>query len=201
MKVIVGLGNPGPKYETTRHNIGFIVADLIGDKLGIDMDKKGFFGLYGETFYQGEKLFLLKPQTYMNLSGRAVGEIANYFKIDNEDILVIADDLDLPQGRMKIRAKGSSGGHNGLKSIIASLGGEDFPRLKLGINHPRKDGVIDYVLGHFEEEEWEAFLPVFERSAEAALHWVSHGVEETMNLYNQTPKKDAVPREDEGMET
>ncbi len=200
MKLIVGLGNPGPKYETTRHNIGFIIADLIGEKLDLPIDKKGFLGLYGETFYHGEKLFLFKPQTYMNLSGRAVREIAAYYKIENQDIFVMADDLDLPQGRLKIRAKGASGGHNGLKSLIESLGGDDFPRLKLGISHPRKEGVIDYVLGHFEEEEWKELVPLFTQGAEAAIFWAKYGVEEAMNRYNQKPKIDTAPKTDSGME-
>lgn len=193
MKCIVGLGNPGPKYETTRHNLGFIIVDLIADSLGVALERKGFSGLYGETFYQGEKLFLFKPQTYMNLSGKAVREIAAYYKMDDENILVISDDLDLPQGRMKIRAKGSSGGHNGLKSIIEELGSDNFPRLKLGINHPRKEGVIDYVLGHFADDEWEEILPVLKLAAEAALFWADHDVAETMNRYNQKPKPAAEP--------
>ncbi len=190
MKLIVGLGNPGPKYETTRHNLGFIVADLVADALGVEIAKRGFCGLVAETFYSGEKLFLFKPQTYMNRSGEAVREIAAYYKIENGDILVIADDLDLPQGRLRLRSKGASGGHNGLKSLIAALGGENFPRLKLGINHPRQAGVIDYVLGHFENGEWEELAPVLEIAAQAALFWASDGIEAAMNRFNRREAKE-----------
>lgn len=182
MKIIVGLGNPGKKYETTRHNVGFITADLIADALSAEITQKNFMGLCCEVFYHGEKLILVKPQTYMNLSGQCVGEIARYYKIDHEDIFVIADDLSLPAGTMKLRPKGSSGGHNGLKSIIAHLGGEDFPRLKIGIG--RGDQVVDHVLGHFGEEEWELVANMMEKGRDCAFCWLDYGVDEAMNRYN-----------------
>ena len=152
MKIIAGLGNPGEKYETTRHNVGFITADLLADAFDTEISLKGMLCLYNTFRVNGEKILVVKPQTYMNLSGDCIGQLARYYKVENKDILVIADDLSLPVGTMRFRSKGSSGGHNGLKSIIAYLGGDDFPRLKIGIG--RGDDVIDYVLGHFGKEEW-----------------------------------------------
>lgn len=193
MKIIVGLGNPGVKYETTRHNVGFITADLIADDFDLKLDQKGMLCLYNTFFYHGEKIVVVKPQTYMNLSGECVGFIARYYKVENEDILVIADDLSLPVGTMRFRTKGSSGGHNGLKSIIAHLYGDDFPRIKIGIG--RGDDVIDHVLGHFDEEEWDKVSAMLEKAKEAALLWLDEGEEAVMNRFNvysklPKPKKD-----------
>ncbi|MDO4541923.1 MAG: aminoacyl-tRNA hydrolase [Bacillota bacterium] len=193
MKIIAGLGNPGKKYETTRHNVGFIVADLIGEELGVDITEKNFNGLTAEVFYQGQKVILVKPQTYMNLSGQCVGELARYYKVDNEDILAISDDLSLPVGTMKLRPKGSSGGHNGLKSLIAHLDGDDFPRLKLGIGYDAD--VIDHVLGHFSEGEWQTLTTIMKKAVDCSLDWLNNGVDEAMCHYNMYSKLPKPPKE------
>lgn len=183
MKLIVGLGNPGAKYETTRHNVGFLTADLLGDAFGVDIDLKGLLCLHNSFRLGGEKVVVVKPQTYMNLSGDCVGQLVRYYKVDHKDILVIADDLSLPVGTMRFRSKGSSGGHNGLKSIIAHLGGDDFPRLKIGIG--RSDDVIDYVLGHFGKDEWEKISAMMLLAVDAVKLWVTEGDQAVMNRYNQ----------------
>lgn len=191
MKMIVGLGNPGKQYETTRHNVGFIVLDLVADKIGAEVKERKNNGFIGEVFFQGEKVLLVKPQTYMNLSGQCVGELARYYKIDNRDILVISDDLSLPLGTMKLRPKGSSGGHNGLKSLIAHLGGDDFPRLKIGIGHGGSEGVIEHVLGNFPADEWQKLTEIMAKAADCALLWLESGVDAAMcgyNMYAKLPK-------------
>ncbi|MEG1822326.1 MAG: aminoacyl-tRNA hydrolase [Clostridiales bacterium] len=199
MKMMVGLGNPGKKYEATRHNVGFITLDLIADRLNAEIKEKNFQGLTAELFYKGEKVILVKPQTYMNLSGQCVGEIARYYKIENEDILVIADDLSLPSGTMKLRPQGSSGGHNGLKSIIACLGGDDFSRLKIGIGRGKDEGVIDHVLGHFGNDEWKLLSAMMEKAGDCAMEWLKSGVDDAMchfNCYSKI-KKPKVKKENQ----
>ena len=129
--LIVGLGNPGPEYAKSRHNIGFRCIDILADKLGVKIDRAKFEGLYGQTEYQGHKLYLLKPLTYMNLSGRSVLQLSSFFKIPPERIIVIFDDISLDPGRLRVRGNGSAGGHNGIKSIIAELGSQEFPRVKI----------------------------------------------------------------------
>lgn len=186
MKIIAGLGNPGEKYETTRHNVGFITADLLADAFDTELSLKGMLCLYNTIRVNGEKILVVKPQTYMNLSGDCVGQLARYYKVANEDILIIADDLSLPVGTMRFRSKGSSGGHNGLKSIIAHLGGDNFPRLKIGIG--RGDDVIDYVLGHFGKEEWEKISEMMTLAVDAVKLWITDGDEAVMNRYNKYSK-------------
>ena len=186
MKIIAGLGNPGEKYETTRHNVGFITADLLADAFDTEISLKGMLCLYNTFRVNGEKILVVKPQTYMNLSGDCIGQLARYYKVANEDILIIADDLSLPVGTMRFRSKGSSGGHNGLKSIIAHLGGDDFPRLKIGIG--RGDDVIDYVLGHFGKEEWEKISEMMTLAVDAVKLWITDGDEAVMNRYNKYSK-------------
>ena len=155
MKLIVGLGNPGREYENTRHNIGFYYLDLITKSLGITNYQEKFNGNYQKVKILDEDIIFLKPLSYMNLSGEVVSKFANYYKIKPEDILVIHDDLDLPLSRFKLREKGSSGGHNGIKNIILHLGSENFKRLKIGINKDKNIDTKDYVLGHFKKEELE----------------------------------------------
>lgn len=153
MKLIVGLGNPGNKYEKTRHNIGFEVVDRFAQEIGISSLKDKFQGLLGETTYKGEKIYILKPQTYMNLSGNSLSAVAKFYKIENKDIVVVYDDMDLPLGKLRYKENGSSGGHNGIKSIISHIG-ENFKRIKCGIGKPpAKDVNIDFVLGKFTKEE------------------------------------------------
>ena len=155
MKLIVGLGNPGGEYKNTRHNVGFIFLNSFLSKESLSLDKKKFKGHYIEYSVNGNKAILLEPQTYMNLSGDSIIEFARYYKIDNEDILIIHDDLDLEVGKIRIRSKGSSGGHNGLKSIIARLGNENFKRVRIGIGKDSNIPVVDYVLGKFSNEDME----------------------------------------------
>ena len=156
MKLIVGLGNPGGEYKNTKHNVGFIFLNSFLSKENLSLDKKKFKGHYIEyVSSKGNKAILLEPQTYMNLSGDSIVEFARYYKIDNEDILIIHDDLDLELGKLRIRSKGSSGGHNGLKSIISRLGNENFKRVRIGIGKDKNIPVIDYVLSKFNNEDME----------------------------------------------
>ena len=154
MKLIVGLGNPGSEYNNTRHNIGFYYLDLFANKSNLSFKEK-FNGLYSKLNINGEEVILLKPLTYMNLSGDCVIKFVNYYKINIEDILVIHDDLDIEFGKFKLKRNGSSGGHNGIKSIISNLNGEDFKRLKIGISKSNLMDTKDYVLGKFTKEEQE----------------------------------------------
>ena len=184
--LIVGLGNPGKDYERTRHNAGFRALDMLSAKLGCKVDKGKFQGLYGQTDYCGKKLYLLKPLTYMNLSGRSVLQLSAYFKIPPQRIIVMFDDISLEPGRLRIRADGSAGGHNGIKSIIAELGSQDFPRVKIGVGakpHEQQD-LADWVLSGFSATEEVALVSALARSAEAALCIIDRGVPEAANRYN-----------------
>ena len=153
MKLIVGLGNPGKEYETTRHNIGFQTIDKLADKLGVSITKSKFNGFYGETLVEGEKVILLKPQSYINLSGEVIHRFVDFYKISINDILIIHDDLDLPVGTYKLKQKGSSGGHNGLKNIELHLGTQEYKRIKIGISNNKNIDTKDYVLGKISKEE------------------------------------------------
>ena len=184
--LIVGLGNPGKEYERTRHNAGFRAIDILANKLGCKIDKAKFQGLYGQVNYEGKKLYLLKPLTYMNLSGRSVVQLSAYFNIPPKQIIVLFDDISLPPGRLRIRADGSAGGHNGIKSIIAEVGGQDFPRVKIGVGakaHPDQD-LADHVLSTFSAQEEKPLVSALERAADAALCIIDRGVPETANRYN-----------------
>ena len=155
MKLIVGLGNPGKEYENTRHNMGFMFIDGYAKEKGVEINKKKFNGLYIDFINNGEKTILLKPQTYMNLSGEAVRAFVDFFKIDIKDILIISDDLDMPIGKIKLRPTGSSGGHNGLKNIEQHLNSQDYKRLKIGISHNKDIETKDYVLGNVSKDNKE----------------------------------------------
>jgi len=182
----VGLGNPGREYEKTRHNAGFRAIDLLAEKLGCKIDRLKFQGLYCQTNYGGGKLFLLKPQTYMNLSGRSVLQLSAYFNIPPQNIIVLFDDISLPPGRLRIRSDGSAGGHNGIKSIIAEIGTQDFPRVKIGVGgkaHPDQD-LADHVLSGFSASEEKALVSALERAADAALTVIDKGVPEAANRFN-----------------
>ena len=184
--LIVGLGNPGKEYEKTRHNCGFRAIDVLSQKLGCKVDKLKFQGLYGQVGYGGSKLFLLKPQTYMNLSGRSVLQLSAYFHIPPQQIIVIFDDISLEPGRLRIRADGSAGGHNGIKSIISELGSQEFPRVKVGVGakaHPEQD-LADWVLSTFSASEEKALTSALDRAADAALCIIDKGVAESANRYN-----------------
>ena len=184
--LIVGLGNPGKEYEKTRHNCGFRAIDCLADKLGCKIDKGKFQGLYGQTTYGGRKLLLLKPLTYMNLSGRSVLQLSAYFQVPPQRIIVMFDDISLAPGRLRIRADGSAGGHNGIKSIIQEVGSQVFPRVKIGVGakpHPDYD-LADWVLSTFSASEEKALASALENAADAALCIIDHGVPEAANRFN-----------------
>ena len=184
--LIVGLGNPGKEYTRTRHNCGFRALDILADKLGCKVDKGKFQGLYGQCTYGGTKLLLLKPQTYMNLSGRSVLQLSAYFNVPPQRIIVMFDDISLEPGRLRVRNDGSAGGHNGIKSIISELGSQEFPRVKIGVGSkptPEYD-LADWVLSSFSAQEEKALGPALERAADAALCIIDHGIPETANRFN-----------------
>lgn len=183
--LIVGLGNPGREYEKTRHNAGFRALDILAEKLGCKVDKAKFQGLYSQVTYKGRKILLLKPQTFMNLSGRSVLQLSAFFHVPPQNIIVLFDDISLAPGALRIRKDGSAGGHNGIKSIIAELGSQDFPRVKIGVGakpHPDFD-LADWVLSAFTAQEEKALQPALERAADAALAIVEFGVPEASNRY------------------
>ena len=184
--LIVGLGNPGSAYDRTRHNAGFRAIDVLAESLGCNIDKGKFQGLYGQTSYNGKKLLLLKPQTFMNLSGRSVLQRSAYFQIPPQRIIVLFDDISLEPGRLRIRGDGSAGGHNGIKSIIGELGSQDFPRVKIGVGakpHPEQD-LADWVLSTFSAGEEKALQTSLPKAAEAALCIVEHSIQEAANRFN-----------------
>ena len=196
MKLIVGLGNIGREYENTRHNIGFMVVDELAKRLGVTFGKEDRNAYYTE-YRAPEKIIIIKPTTYMNLSGIAVGAYANFFHIDPEDIAVIQDDMDMPVGQLRIRRKGSAGGHNGIKSITEHLGTGDFPRFKIGIGHPARNNkaVINHVLHAFQGEDKVASEEPVKEMADALELWIKTGdIEEVMTKHNKKkPKKEAAP--------
>ncbi len=183
--LIVGLGNPGREYEKTRHNTGFRALDILASKLRCKVDKGKFQGLYGTCDYGGKRIILLKPQTFMNLSGRSVLQLSAFYRIPPQRIIVLFDDISLVPGNLRIRADGSAGGHNGIKSVIAALGSQDFPRVKIGVGakpHPDYD-LADWVLSGFSAQEEKLIAPALERAADAALAIVEYGVSEASNRY------------------
>ena len=187
MKAIVGLGNPGEKYEHTRHNAGYDVISIIAAKLNTPIKKLKFQATIGETFLNGEKLVLIKPQTFMNLSGLTVSDALTFYKMEPRDMLLLVDDIDLPMGQMRIRPKGGAGTHNGLRSIVECTGSEDFPRIRLGMGTPPKEwDLADWVLGKFQtEEEKKIMFDAYVEAADAALCWAEHGIDQAMNRYNK----------------
>ena len=186
MYVIVGLGNPEKKYFHTRHNVGFDTIDELSDRYNIGLTETKFKAVYGKGRIGNEKVILVKPLTYMNLSGEAVSPICNYFKIDSkEKLIVISDDVELDTGRLRIRPKGSSGGHNGLKNIIALLGHDELTRIRIGVGKkPREWDMVDWVLGHFEGEDAAAIKDGIDRAAEAVLEIIENGPDSAMNRFN-----------------
>lgn len=184
--LIVGLGNPGMEYQRTRHNTGFRCLDILSESLHCKVDKLKFQGLYTQVNWNGRKLFLLKPQTYMNLSGRSVLQLSAYFHIPPQRIIVLFDDISLPPGRLRIRSEGSAGGHNGIKSIISELGSQEFPRVKIGVGAkptPEYD-LASWVLSTFSPSEEKALAVSLKNGAEAALAIIEYGVPEAANRYN-----------------
>lgn len=183
MFLIIGLGNPGREYDGTRHNIGFEAIDYLSRKYNIDINKSKFKGVFGEGFIGGQKVILLKPTTYMNLSGESVREVINFYKIDNNNIIVIYDDISLEIGKLRIREKGSAGGHNGIKSIIANMGTDVFPRIKIGVGQPKGD-LVSHVLGRFNKEEAEDLKEVIDASNKAVEIIIKYGAKQAMNELN-----------------
>lgn len=183
MFLIVGLGNPGKEYEDTRHNIGFKVIDNIAKEYNIEINRQKFKGTYGEGFIDGKKVILLKPTTYMNLSGESVREVVDFYNLENEEVLVIYDDISLETGSLRIREKGSAGGHNGIKSIIAHLGSDVFPRIKVGVGQPTGD-LVKHVLGKFSKEETDLLNQSIEVSTKAAKEIIKADAKTAMNQFN-----------------
>lgn len=184
MKLVVGLGNYGKEYKNTRHNIGFMALDFYAKKNNLEIDKKKFKGLYTETNIDGEKVILLEPQTYMNLSGTCVKDFISYFHIDIKDMLVIYDDMDLDVGVLRLREKGSAGGHNGIKNIIENIKTNEFKRIRVGISKDKERNVIDYVLGRFSEEDKKLIDRKIEQISEIIKDFVKYDFNKVMSKYN-----------------
>lgn len=186
MKLVFGLGNPGSKYKNTKHNIGFIAIDEIAQSLGLTFNQTKFKSLYAEGHVGGEKIILIKPQTFMNLSGESIQPWVDYYDLTGEDIVVIYDDMDLPVGKIRLRVQGSAGGHNGMKSIIEQLGTKEFNRIRVGIGRPfPKQTVISHVLSQFPKERVEDIKEAILKVEDAINYWFnSHTFQETMNKFN-----------------
>lgn len=185
MKLIVGLGNPGQEYKKTRHNTGFMVLDKLSDKLNVNINNSKFKGEYTKFKYKGEDVILLKPMTYMNNSGESIEALMHFFKIKREDLLVVYDDLDLPVGKLRLRVGGSSGGHNGIKSIIQHVGGQDFKRIRIGIEKDPIIPVVDYVLGKFSKQQEPLIEKGINNAVEAIIMYLETDFSRTMNEYNR----------------
>ncbi|MES2709879.1 MAG: aminoacyl-tRNA hydrolase [Verrucomicrobiota bacterium] len=181
LRLLIGLGNPGPEYENTRHNAGFMILDRIASKLGAAWaNERKFHG----WFARADGLFLLKPKTFMNLSGKSVAAVSGFFKIPPSDMLVIYDDVALPEGRLRMKPAGSAGGHNGIKSMIASLGSDQFPRLRFGVGAAEEKSLVGHVLGRFDPAEADVLHKSLEKAAEAAIFATLRGLEAAMNQFN-----------------
>ena len=198
MKLIVGLGNPGLRYRNNRHNVGFQIVDALAVAHGLEFGKTKYKARLADGVIREQRVLLVKPMTYMNLSGEAVQPLVHFYKIDLADLMVVYDDLDLPLGRIRLRPFGGAGGHNGMKSIIQRLGGDRFPRLRVGIGRPpgRMDPA-DYVLQDFSPDEEIIMAQVRERAVQALECWLAEGIDAAMNAFNQPEKKKhRAPRED-----
>ncbi|MCL5058896.1 MAG: aminoacyl-tRNA hydrolase [Actinobacteria bacterium] len=187
MHLVVGLGNPGREYARTRHNMGFMLVDILAGKLGVPVEKPLFKSFTGRALVSGNNIILAKPQTYMNLSGHSVAALLNWFKISVAGLIVVYDDLDLPPGKIRIRPRGGHGGHKGMESIIKNLGSGDFPRIRIGIGRPENTGfeVSDWVLGRLSEEEEKQAAEALKSASEAVIALVGGGVEAAMNRFNR----------------
>jgi peptidyl-tRNA hydrolase, PTH1 family len=184
IKLIAGLGNPGREYARTRHNAGFAVVDSLAESLGIEVTARKFGGLVGHGEYKGKKLILVKPQQYMNLSGQVVATVVGFYKLAIADVMVVADDMALEPGVVRLRAKGSAGGHNGLADIIEKLGTSDFARLRVGIGKSVFPDARDYVLGEPTKEEKVLIAEGVQKAHQALLCWLTEGLEKAMNKFN-----------------
>lgn len=192
MYLIAGLGNPTREYEKTRHNVGFEAIEILADKAGTTVTEKKHKALYGKGYIGGQKVILAKPQTYMNLSGESIREIADFYKIEPENIIILCDDINLSEGQLRIRLKGSAGGHNGLKNIISHLGTQEFPRIRIGVGEkPRGMDLADYVLGRFPKEQQAVMEEAYRDAAEAACMMIEDGADAAMNHYNRKNKENS----------
>jgi PTH1 family peptidyl-tRNA hydrolase len=189
VKLLVGLGNPGPKYAESRHNVGFVVVDALAQRWSVSLDRydKRFQGIVAQTQRGGETVMLLKPTTFMNLSGQSVGALARYYRAAPADILVVYDDLDLPPGQLRIRAGGSAGGHKGLTDVIRHLGTDQVPRIRIGIGKVDARATTEYVLGKFRPDERPLIEEVVDTAVAASECWLARGIEPAMNQYNRKP--------------
>ncbi|WP_024292989.1 aminoacyl-tRNA hydrolase [Lacrimispora indolis] len=186
MYIIAGLGNPTREYEKTRHNVGFETVDVLADKLGARVTEKKHRAYYGTGRIGPEKVILSKPQTFMNLSGESIRAMADFYKVEPDHIIIICDDINLGEGQLRIRTKGSAGGHNGLKNIISHLGTQEFPRVRVGVGEkPKEMDLADYVLGRFPKEQQEVMAQAYKDAAEAAIMMVTDGAEAAMNYFNR----------------
>lgn len=192
MYIIAGLGNPTKEYDKTRHNVGFSVIDVLADQYNIDVSERKHKALCGRGAIEGQKVVLMKPQTFMNLSGESIRAAVDFYKVEPEDIIIVYDDVSLEPGQLRIRLKGSAGGHNGIKNIIAHLGTQEFPRIKVGVGAkpPRMD-LAAYVLSRFSQGEQKLMDEAFKEAAEAAVMMMTDGADRAMNHYN-TKKKEEV---------
>ena len=185
MYLIVGLGNPEKDYSRTRHNMGFDVINELAKEYEIQMDRTKFEGIYGTGVIEGEKVILLKPQTYMNSSGESVINFKNFYKLENSQIIVVSDDIELEPGEIRIRRKGSAGSHNGLKSVVQKLNSEDFPRVRIGVGKPEDSiDLVEYVIGYIEDKQYEELKKGIKLGKEALKTILSKGIEVAMNKYN-----------------
>lgn len=184
MYIIAGLGNPGRRYEGTRHNVGFHTVLYLADKLGVKVNKLKFQALTGEVQVGGERVLLVMPQTFMNLSGNSIREAVNFYKVPTENVIVIYDDLDIPVGRIRVRPSGSAGSHNGMRSILAQLGTENFPRVRIGIGQELREETVNFVLSRFPKEQEKEINAVLAQAGDAALDIIRNGVDHAMNTYN-----------------
>ena len=185
MYLIVGLGNPEPQYSQTRHNVGFDVVNIISKKYGIEVNKKNFDGLYGTGTIEGEKVVILKPQTFMNESGRAVRKAMEYYKIPSENIIVIYDDIDIEEGVVKLRSKGGPGTHNGMRSVVSEIDSTVFAHVRIGTGKPIfKELLISYVIQKLKDEEYEKLKPAIDKAVEATIEIVKNGIDIAMNRFN-----------------
>ncbi len=191
MILVVGLGNPGSEYASTKHNLGYLTVDEIGKRVGVNLKKKKFNGVFGEGSLNNDKLLLLKPETYMNRSGGSVSSAVNFYHVPTENIIVVHDELDLPTGTVRIKAGGGSAGHKGVVSIIGELGSGDFVRIRIGIGKPRsKSGTVSHVLSQFKKEENKIVHESVLRAADAVLEIIRHGLGKAMNKFNVRPENE-----------
>lgn len=184
MKLVVGLGNPGKKYDGTRHNVGFAVIDSLAKGSSVGSFKSQFDGQLAEWHEGGEKILLLKPDTFMNLSGRSVRQALDFYHLEAEQLLVVCDDINLPLGKLRFRGKGTHGGHNGLRDIQNHLGGTEYSRLRIGVDAPPEEGCVDHVLGKFKASERTVIEDSIALAAQGVARWVREGVDACMNQYN-----------------